>query len=164
MADAFSLMEEAEEQSNLIGRKAGRALRLTWLGHARLLGEQFAAAKEAGERALALARETAERGNEARACGLLGDIIQEQSSDPCDALPYYSLCMDLAIELAMCPLQAHVHRALGRLHRRENRIAQAMAELSVALSSYRSMGMEFWVRRTEQEFSSFEHTECHCDD
>ena len=46
--DAIPLMEKADEQSRLIGRKAAWALRLTWLGHASLLGRQIDTAREQG--------------------------------------------------------------------------------------------------------------------
>jgi uncharacterized protein HemY len=51
--------------------------------------------------------------------------------------------------LAMRPLQAHIHLSLGRLHRRENQIEKARTELSLALTSYRSMEMQFWLSKAE---------------
>jgi tetratricopeptide (TPR) repeat protein len=147
--DAIPLMEKADEQSELIGRKAAWALRLAWLGHASLLGRQFGAARKQAQRAIALARDTGERGNEAWAGRLLGDIIQEEPSDPSEALNQYAESMALATELAMRPLQAHIHLSLGRLHRRENHIEKARTELSLALTSYRSMEMQFWLSNAE---------------
>jgi uncharacterized protein HemY len=49
----------------------------------------------------------------------------------------------------MRPLQAHIHLSLGRLHRRENQIEKARTELSLALTSYRSMEMQFWLSNAE---------------
>ncbi|HSE87524.1 MAG TPA: AAA family ATPase, partial [Candidatus Binatia bacterium] len=118
--DALPLMEKADEQSKLIGRKAAWALRLTWLGHASLLGRQIGKAREQAQRAVALASDAGERGYEAWAWKLLGDVIQEEASNPSDALNHYAASMALATELAMRPLQAHIHLSLGRLHRREN--------------------------------------------
>src|SRR4030095_7479798 len=155
--DAIPLMEKADEQSELIGRKAAWALRLTWLGHASLLGRRFGAAREQAQRAVALARDTGERGNEAWARKLLGDIIQEELSDASEALDHYTVSMDLAKELAMRPLQAHIHLSLGRLHRREKQIEQARTEVSLALTSYRSMEMPFWEGIAEQEIGTLVH-------
>jgi tetratricopeptide (TPR) repeat protein len=155
--DAIPLMEKADEQSQLIGRKAAWALRLTWLGHASLLGRQFSAAREQAQRAVALARDNGERGNEAWARRLLGDIIQEESSNPRQALNHYAVSMELAKELAMRPLEAHIHLSLGRLHRRENQLEQARTELSLALASYRTMEMALWIGVAEQELSTLVH-------
>jgi tetratricopeptide (TPR) repeat protein len=147
--DALPLMEKADEQSKLIGRKAAWALRLTWLGHASLLGRQIGKAREQAQRAVALASDAGERGYEAWARELLGDVIREEPSDPSEALNQYAESMALATELAMRPLQAHIHLSLGRLHRRENQIEKAGTELSLALTSYRSMEMQFWLSNAE---------------
>jgi class 3 adenylate cyclase/tetratricopeptide (TPR) repeat protein len=157
IGDAIPLMEKAEEQSELIGRKAGWALRLTWLGHASLLERRIGAAREQGQRALALASDGGERGYQAWAHKLLGDVIQEESSNPSEALSHYAPSMALATELAMCPLQAHIHLSLGRLHRRENQIEKARTELSLALTSYRNMEMPSWIGAAEQELSTLFH-------
>jgi tetratricopeptide (TPR) repeat protein len=157
VGDAIQLMEKAEEQSEMIGRKAGWALRLTWLGHASLLERRIAAAREQGERALALATGGGERGYQAWAHKLLGDVTQEASPSPSEAISHYATSMALATELAMRPLQAHLHLSLGRLHRRAHQIAQARTELSLALTSYRSMEMPMWMGVAEQELSTLVH-------
>jgi tetratricopeptide (TPR) repeat protein len=158
VGDGIPLMEKAEEQSKVIGRKAGWALRLTWLGHASLLEHRIGAAREQGQRALALASGSGERGYQAWAHKLLGDVIQEESSNPTEALTHYAPSMALATELAMRPLQAHIHLSLGRLYRRQNQIAQAKTELSLALTSYRSMEMPIWIGAAEQELSTLVHS------
>ena len=154
VCDAIPLMEKADEQAKAIGRKAGWALRLTWLGHASLLERRMDAAREQGQRALALAGGGRERGYQAWAHKLLGDIIREESSNPSEALSHYAPSMALATELAMRPLQAHIHLSLGRLHHRENQIEQARTELSLALTSYRCMEMPIWIGSAEQELST----------
>ena len=155
--DAIPLMEKADEQSKLIGRKAAWALRLTWLGQVSLLGRQIGKALEQAQRAVALASDAGERGYEAWARKLLGDVIQEESSQPSEALTHYAASMAIATELAMRPLQAHIHLSLGRLHRREKQIEQARTELSLALTSYSGMDMPFWTGTAEQELSTLVH-------
>jgi class 3 adenylate cyclase/tetratricopeptide (TPR) repeat protein len=155
--DAIPLMEKADEHSKLIGRKAARALRLTWLGHASLLEGRIDKAREQGQRAVALASDAGERGYEAWARKLLGDIIQEKPSNSREALNHYAVSMELAKELAMRPLQAHVHLGLGRLRRRDNQIEQTRTELSLALEFYRSMEMPVWIGAAEQELSALVH-------
>jgi uncharacterized protein HemY len=49
----------------------------------------------------------------------------------------------------MRPLQAHIHLSLGRLQCRENQIEKGRTELSLALTSYRSMEMPFWLSKAE---------------
>jgi tetratricopeptide (TPR) repeat protein len=153
VGDAIPLMEKADEQSKVIGRKAGWALRLTWLGHASLLEGRIGAAREQGQHALTLATDGGERGYQAWAHKLLGDVIQEESSNPSDAVSHYARSMALATELAMDPLQAHIHLSLGRLHRRERQLEQARTHLALALTSYRNMEMTFWKDTAEQEIS-----------
>jgi class 3 adenylate cyclase/tetratricopeptide (TPR) repeat protein len=147
--DAIPLMEKADAQSKLIGRKAAWALRLTWLGQASLLGRQIGKAREEAQRAVALARDAGERGYEAWARKLLGDVIREDASNTGEAHNEYFASMALATELAMRPLQAHIHLSLGRLQRRENQIEKGRTELSLALTSYRSMEMPFWLSKAE---------------
>ena len=69
------------------------------------------------ERALALAREHQERGRQAYALRLLGEIAAQR--DPPEAEPaeaHYRQALALAEELGMRPLQAHCHRGLGTLY------------------------------------------------
>jgi tetratricopeptide (TPR) repeat protein len=102
------------------------------------------------ERALAHAHEHLERGHEAYALHLLGDIAARR--DPLEAEQaeaYYRQALALADELGMRPLQAHCHRGLGMFYREIRRPAQARAELLAALTLYRAMEMNFWRPETE---------------
>ena len=115
--DAIPLMEKADEQSKLSGRKAAWALRLTWLGQASLLGRQIGKAREQAERAVALASDAGERGYEAWALKLLGDIaLRKDSPAPEQPEQCYDRALGLAKELGMRPLEAHCHVGLGSLY------------------------------------------------
>ncbi len=155
--DAIPLLEKADQQSKLSGRKAAWALRLTWLGYASLLGRQIGKAREQAQRAVALASDAGERGYEAWAHKLLGDVIQEESSNLSEALNHYGASMALATEFGMLPLQAHIHLTRGRLHHRENQIEQARTELSLALTSFRGLEMLLWTDEAEQALSALVH-------
>jgi tetratricopeptide (TPR) repeat protein len=155
--DAISLIEKTDEQSKLSGRKAAWALRLTWLAHASLLGGQTAKAREQAERALFLAQDAGERGYEAWARKLLGDVRQQDSLNLTEAVDHYTASMKLATELAMRPLQAHIHLSRGRLHSREKQVEKAKTELSLAVTSYRSMEMPFWIDAAGQELNTLVH-------
>ena len=158
LGEAIPLMEQADEQSKVIGRKASWALRITWRGHVNLLDGRIRASREQGQHALALATDGGERGNQAWAHKLLGDVmLQDESSDPSEALSHFVPSMALATELRMRPLQAHIHLSVGRLHQRENQIEQARAEFTLAIQGYRCMEMTTWRAAAERELSALVH-------
>jgi len=84
----------------------------------------------------------------------LGDVSQEGPRNPGEALSHYSASLALVMDLAMRPLEAHVHLSLGQLHCRENQIEKARAELSLALGLYHSMEMLSWAHAADQANSS----------
>ena len=49
----------------------------------------------------------------------------------------------------MRPLVAHCHLGLGKLYGKSGCRAEARAELSTAVESYRAMGMTFWLPQAE---------------
>ena len=117
------------------------------------LGEAHAHA----EQALAHAREYQERGNQAYALCLLGEIAAHR--DPPDVVPaeaHYQQALTLAEELGMRPLQAHCHRGLGTLYAATGQREQARAELSAAADLYRAMEMTFWLPETEAALAQVE--------
>jgi tetratricopeptide (TPR) repeat protein len=155
--EAIPLLDKADEQSKLTGRKAGWALRLTWLGNANLLMREVAAAQSQAQRAVTLAAETGERAFEGWARKLMGDVIQEISTKPSEAASHYAASLAIGTELSMLPLKAHIHLSLGRLYARDNQNAEAKTEISLALKSYREMGMPFWIDASERELATLAH-------
>ena len=100
------------------------------LGEAQLLAGRLEEAHALAERALALAREHQERGHQAYALRLLGDIAaQREPPEVEQAEAYYRQALALADELGMRPLQAHCHCGLGMLYTRVGRPEQARTEL-----------------------------------
>jgi tetratricopeptide (TPR) repeat protein len=109
------------------------------------------------EQALTLAREHQERGHQAYALRLLGDIAARR--DPPEGEPavaHYQQALTLADELGMRPLQAHCHRGLGTLYAKIGQREQARAELSIAIELYRSMEMTFWLPQSEMTLALVE--------
>src|SRR5207244_4055401 len=95
---------------------------------------------------LAHARAHQDRGNQAYALRLLGDIAARR--DPLKSEPaetHYRQALALAEELGMRPLVAHCHLGLGKLYAKMGQREQARAELSIAIELYRSMEMTFWL-------------------
>ena len=148
---AMPLMQRADEQSELIGRKAAWALRLTWLGHARFLAGHTEIAREHGQRAVTLAINGGERGYQAWALKLLGDITLDQLRDPSQAQSYYDESMEIARQLSMQPLEAHLHLSAGRLCRHLNQVEHAQHEISQAIGYYKNMEMPLWLLIAERE-------------
>ena len=110
------------------------------LGEAQLLAGRLEEAHALAERALALAREHQERGNQAYALRLLGEIAaQREPPEVEQAEAHYRQALALAEELGMRPLQAHCHRGLGTLYAQTGQREQARAELSTAIELYRAM-------------------------
>ena len=115
--------------------------------------QAIAAAQRAlalAEGVLAHARERQERGYQAYALRLLGDIAAHREppeSSPAEA--HYRQALALAEELGMRPLLAHCHRSLGQLYATIGHRAEARAELAAAIDLYRAMDMTFWLPQTE---------------
>jgi tetratricopeptide (TPR) repeat protein len=156
VADALPLLTQALEQTmaTMIGLQALCSLSL---GDAQLLAGHLEEAQALAEWALALTRAHQERGDQAYALRLLGEIVayreppeMEQAGD------YYRQALALADELGMRPLQAHCHRGLGTLYTKPDRADQARAELSAAIDLYRAMDMTFWLPQTEAALAQVE--------
>jgi class 3 adenylate cyclase/tetratricopeptide (TPR) repeat protein len=121
------------------------------LGEAYLLADQIENARACADRAVMLARARGERGNEAWALRLLGDIASHHARpDVTTAAAHYGAAITLASELEMRPLVAHCHFGLGRLHRRTGEPEQAQEHLTTAAAMYGEMGMTYWLEKLEK--------------
>src|SRR5215475_7153928 len=150
VADAVPLGTRALEQTMATETAGLQAPCSLPLGEAQLLAGRLEEAHALTERALALTREHQERGNEAYALRLLGDIAARREPLESDqAGEYYRQALALAEELGMRPLQAHCHRGLGTLYAATGQQEQARAEFSTAIEMYRAMEMTFWLPETE---------------
>lgn len=146
----LDLLEGADQRIRTIGRKAGRALRVAWLSHANLLAGRKVKARSDANRALELAREHEEFGNQAWVMKLMGELAAHgDAPDAETAELHYAEAIAMARRHGMRPLQAHCHRCLGTMYNRINRSDQARTELSTAAALYRDMGMSFWLKPTE---------------
>ena len=128
------------------------AVSLIQAGEGYLLAEQVAEARAAADRALRFSRERGERGHEAWALRLLGEVGTQ--ADPPDLTPveaHYGEALALATELGMRPLVAHCHLGLRKLYRRTGEHAKAKEHLTTATTMYREMGMTYWLEKAEAE-------------
>jgi class 3 adenylate cyclase/tetratricopeptide (TPR) repeat protein len=121
-------------------------------GEACILAGRLQEAHGHAERALTLTRERGERGDEARALRLLGEIhSQETPPDDGRAEARYRQAMTLAGHLGMRPLVAHCHLGLGRLYRRAGHQQEAQEHLAFATTMYREMDMRFYLEQAEAQ-------------
>jgi tetratricopeptide (TPR) repeat protein len=122
------------------------------LGEAYLLADQLENARACADRAVSLARERGERGNEAWALRLLGDIASHHDRpDVTAAEARYGAAMTLASELDMRSLEGHCHLGLGRLYRRTGDPERAQEHLTAARAMYGEMGMTYWLEQLEKD-------------
>ena len=115
--DAVPLLTQAIEQTTATEMAGFQALCCLPLGEAQMLAGRLKEAHALTERALALAREHQERGHQAYALRLLGEIAaQREPPEREQAEAHYRQALALAEELGMRPLQAHCHLGLGTLY------------------------------------------------
>ena len=152
IADGVSWLEQALTDYEAAGIGYHHSLSVAQLGEAYLLADQLDNARACANRAVMLARGRGERGYEAWALRLLGDVTTHRARpDVVMAAAYYGAAMNLASELEMRPLLAHCHFGLGRVYRRTGKPEQAKAHLTTAAAMYGEMGMTYWLEKLEKD-------------
>ena len=150
LADAVPLLTQALEQATGTATVVQQALCRLSLGEAYLLADRLEEAHVLTDRTLALTRERQERGSQAYALRLLGDIaVRREPPEREQAEALYQHALTLAEGLGMRPLQAHCYRGLGMLYAATGQQEPARAELLTAIEMYREMAMTFWLPETE---------------
>ena len=150
VTDAIPLLEQAMERNTSMGFLARAAFTLTSLSQVYLLVGRSTEASALARRALALSREHKERGSQAWALLLLGEIAAHgDHPDAAPAARYYRQALALAEDLGMRPLQAHCHNGLGTLYLKIGQPEQARIALATAITLYRAMAMTFWLPQAE---------------
>ena len=121
---AYSLAGRASEGLPLQRQALGgpvqgnglQALRLIHLAQSCVAGDQIEEALESAEHGLALAMQHEQRGHEAWARCLLGEIAARRApDDPATAEGHYRQALALAADLGMRPLVARCHFGLGQI-------------------------------------------------
>src|SRR5262249_6989542 len=114
IADALPLLSQALEQTRATEWISLQALCGLSMGGVQVRTGSLEEAHTCAERALALAREHQERGNQAYALRFLGDIAAHcDLPESIRAESHYHQALALAETLGMRPLQAHCHLGLG---------------------------------------------------
>jgi tetratricopeptide (TPR) repeat protein len=150
VADAVALLTEAMEHTRTMDMAGFQTLCSLTLGEAQLRAGRLEEAYTCVERTLALARTHQERGTEAYALRLLGEIATHRDRpEVTRAAAHYQQALALAQERGMHPLAAHCHRDLGTLYANIGQREQARTALATAVEMYRAMDMAFWLPQAE---------------
>jgi tetratricopeptide (TPR) repeat protein len=150
VTEAVPLLEQAVERNTAMGFLFRMALTLTTLSQVYLRVGRSADASALARRALALSCEHKERGSQAWALRVMGEIAAYGNQpDAAQAALYYRQALALAEELGMRPLQAHCHDGLGTLYLKIGQRERARTALSTAITLYRAMAMTFWLPPAE---------------
>jgi class 3 adenylate cyclase/tetratricopeptide (TPR) repeat protein len=157
IAEAMPLLTQAMEQTMAMELGSLQALCRLPLSEAQLLAGRLEEAHALAKQTLAHAHEHQERGRQAYALHLLGDMAaRREPPEREQAEAHYRQALALAEELGMRPLQAHCHRGLGTLYLKTAQREQARAELSTAIELYRAMEMTFWLPQAEAALAQVE--------
>jgi tetratricopeptide (TPR) repeat protein len=150
--DGIALVRAAAKEVESRRLLMQQAAVLALLAEACLFASRLDEASTVGQRALTLARDGGQRGEEAVALRVLGDIATHPDQfDAESGETHFRRALALADELGVRPLVAHCHLGLGKLHRRRGDRERARECLTVATAMYREMDMTFWLDKAEGE-------------
>ena len=156
VAEAVPLLTEALEQAMAMELVVSQAFSRLAPGEALMLQAALEEAHTLAERTLALARQHQERGHQAYALRLLGDIAaRREPSEVEQAEAHYRQALALAEELGMRPLRPTATAALA-CYAETGQREPARAELSAAIEMYRSMDMTLWLPQVEAALAQME--------
>jgi tetratricopeptide (TPR) repeat protein len=150
VAEAVNLHETGTAKSASMNLIANHPRNLALLGEAYLLAGRPNDAAWTGERALQLSRVHGQRGLEADALRILGEISANREPPEVErAQSSYGEALALAEELGMRPLTARCHLGLGMLYQQTGDRAQAEHHLTTATTRFQEMDMRFWLEKAE---------------
>jgi tetratricopeptide (TPR) repeat protein len=152
ISEGIVLLEEAVEQSATIRYMASHPRGAAHLAEGYLLAGRLSDAMREGRRALELSRRNGQRGFEAEALRVLGDVETAHEAPDDDGPVFFHEALRLARGLGMRPLEARCYLGLGRLLRSTSGRAAADV-LARARAMFAEMGMGFWQEQAEAELS-----------
>jgi tetratricopeptide (TPR) repeat protein len=153
--EGLPLMRNGLAGIERLGFVAYEAMGDAQLAEALIVADRPDEARRVATRALELAQARGQRGFEAEALRILGEIASASGAIASDAAEArYREAMALASAIGMRPLLAHCHAGLGRFYRRSGKPQEAEAELDRAVTVYRDLDMRFWLGKAETELAS----------
>ena len=150
--EALPLLRDGVHLSEVLGINAYLALWMLNLAEGQLAAGQLDQARETARHALDLAVSHKERGHQAWAWRLMGDLDSRGDATAlAQAEENYRRALNTAEELRMQPVIAHAKMGLGRVMRLRGDRERAEEYLVTAFMMFRGMDVPFWVRRCGEE-------------
>ncbi len=156
--DALPLLEDGVRLSEEMGVKAYLASWTVNLAGGLLAAGDVTRARATAQRALDLALAHKERGHQAYALRLLGEIAAR--AEPRDlglAEKDLTQALALAEELGMRPLRGRIHLSLGEMFRLGGDHDKAEAHIFHAISLFRDMDMRHWLGEAAGQLKALGH-------
>jgi class 3 adenylate cyclase/tetratricopeptide (TPR) repeat protein len=147
--EGLPFLEQATAEAISTRFVARHSLNVAHLGEAYLLAGRVSDAAAAATRSLKLAHDHKERGHEAYALRLLGEV--RRKDDPADADVHYRGALHIARELGMRPLAAHCHWGLAKLYRGTANPAFSGEHTHAAQALFQDMKMTTWLKQVDAE-------------
>ncbi|WGD51562.1 adenylate/guanylate cyclase domain-containing protein [Bradyrhizobium sp. CB1650] len=149
--EGLPLLEQTTTETISTTFVARHSLRVAYLGEAYLASGRIEAAAAAAAWSLKLAQDHSERGHEAYALRLLGEVRCQD--DPAEGEKHLSAALRMAQELGMRPLEAHCHSGLARLY--YSKEDPRFEEHAVAATTlFQDMDMTLWLNRMAAELGA----------
>jgi tetratricopeptide (TPR) repeat protein len=153
-----ALLRDAVRRSEALGVMAYLSRWVVLLGEGLLARGDVAGARAAADRAIELAHAHGERGHEAMAWRLVGDVVaQDPAADLPAAREAYEQALAIGDELGLRPLIARTHFDLGRLQRRLGHLEDAEEHVARAVVLFSDMGMRHRLEQSEPELKALGH-------
>lgn len=141
--EALRLLDRFEARPQLFGSRVALTK-----GEVALAAEVLDDARAMAQTSLELARRLGERGAEAPAHRLLGDLhARLGTGEEATAEAHYREAIALGTEVGLRPEVARSQLGLGLLLRRRGELADARIHLDTAQAGLRDMGMTYWLAR-----------------
>jgi tetratricopeptide (TPR) repeat protein len=147
--DAGPVLEFALTEAETMGLRWTYARQHAHVGEAYLLAGRPDEAAPLAATALTAARAQKQRGQEALALWLSGEIAAS-ARDAARAEADYRLAGALASKLGLRPLAAHCDLGLAALYARTGQRPEAQQRLDSATGTYRALDMRYWLSRAQR--------------
>jgi tetratricopeptide (TPR) repeat protein len=139
VAEALPLLERVVQQTDAMGIVSDHVLGVIPLGEGYLRAGRIEDALHQAQHAVEVCRQHHQRGHEAWALRLLGEVAAQRHPPEVEqAAAHYRQALALAEALGMRPLQAHCYLGLGTLYAKTGQQEQAYA-----------MDMIFWLPQAQ---------------
>jgi predicted ATPase/class 3 adenylate cyclase len=156
--DGLPLLEDGVRLTEELGVKAYLASWTVNLAGGLLAAGQPERAQEVAQRALDLALAHKERGHQAYALRLLGEIAARAEARDLDrAEKSLTQAQALAEELGMRPLLGRILLSLGEVYRLGGAHGKAEAHIFRAISLFREMDMRHWLEEAATQLKALGH-------